>query len=424
MGGTSLTINVTAGGASDFSSNSVTAGASGGNGATAGSAYGAGLFSGSNVIFNIAPGQTATVDGIGGAGKITDPNIGPRSINPNVNGGIIVQGGGEVILTGESYYSGATVVNVGQLTLGTDALEQGTVSMVVGQAVGDDARLQLQGGSRLILYGYADGTDAALMLAQTEHSKGELIIGDGTGSQGAFIGAHVIKGGEGDATVRFTQSFATDSTINPVFEMKSTMTGSVSVVQDGEGTTLLVPESGENDFTGSVTVNSGILATSGTVAAMAGTEGITLMGGSTFQLGQSEGINDTAYLTMQGGMMTMSLDLNETMGAWSVLDDSSFDFEGNAVTLTFQSLTISAQLSVWNWDGTKDHIYVTDGNSGITGGVEQILFYSDQGQSFLGYGAFSGSEIIIVPEPSSLALALLGLSLLVYARRSRLRVVA
>ncbi len=72
-----------------------------------GSAYGTDIFLGADVTFFVsAPADGITVDSLGGAGNITDPNVANRSSDPNAQGGVIKQGAGTLTLTGNSYYTG------------------------------------------------------------------------------------------------------------------------------------------------------------------------------------------------------------------------------------------------------------------------------------------------------------------------------
>ena len=131
----------------------------------------------------------------------------------SAQGGLIKTGSGSLILTGSSFYAGATTIHSGTLALAAGASEQGTTVVTVGQNAGDVATLVLGSSSNLTLGGFngAGGTDAPIVIAQDAGSIGTIIIGDGTGSSGADLGARVITGGSGTATLRFTQQFAADS---------------------------------------------------------------------------------------------------------------------------------------------------------------------------------------------------------------------
>jgi hypothetical protein len=219
----------------------------------------------------------------------------------------------------------------------------------------------------------------------------------------------------------FTQQYAAEPGTNPVYPFYTTLTGSLGISQQGLGTTQLQPLYGPNTFTGAVTVGSGTLATTGTAAALAGTTGITVYGGGTLLLGQTAGINDAAQLTLTGGVLQTGTSLTETLGLLAVTgrSTSAIDFLGNAATLTFASLGIDAgsQLAIWNYVGANDFLTVTSGSA--TGDLASISFYSDSGNTFLGYGGFDGTRLVpvAVPEPATLILLGTGLAAWLWRRR-------
>jgi fibronectin-binding autotransporter adhesin len=380
-----------------------------------GSAYGADLFLGANVTFSIAGGQSVSVNSLGGAGNLTDPNVANNANDPNAQGGIIKTGAGNLTLTGTSYYSGITTVNSGTLTLAAGANEQGTTVVTVGQNVGDVATLALLSSSVLHLGGFngTSGTDAPVVIAQAAGSTGNVIIGSGPGTSGADIGARVFTGGAGNATVRFTQQYAAGSPSDLVYPFYTTLTGSLGIVQDGLGTTSLQPLHGVNTFAGPVTVNLGTLATTGTAAALAGATSIAVNAGGALLLGQTNGVNDSAAVTLSGGgELFTGTSLSETFGAlnltgggWSIIN-----FLGNSSTLNFSSLSIGGSLAILNYTGADDFLNIASGTA--TGSLSQIAFYSDSGSTLLGYGGFEGTRLVpvAVPEPSTWAMALAGLA--------------
>lgn len=413
MNGASLTVT----GASAFSGNTVVGGSGGSQPAVGGygpfsaangSAYGPDLFVGGNVVLTPAPGQSLTVGNLGGAGNLADPNVAAAPTAPNANGALVVTGGGLVTLTGTSYLSGAMTVNSGTLLLSATATEQGTSLVTVGQNTGDDATLALGGSSFLALGGWnfttpAASTDQPVMIAQAAGSTGRVVIGSGPGSNGGFIAARTFTGGSGTGSVVFTQQYAAEAGTNPVYPFYTSLTGSLGVVQDGLGTTQLQPLYGANTFSGGVTVNSGTLATSGTAAALAGTNAITLNPGGVFAPGQSNGVNDAAAIVLAGGVLAPAAALSESVAALSITAPSRIDLGGGAATLAFNFLSIASPLAIWNYSAANDLLTVTTGVA--TGSLSQISFYSDAGQTFLGTGTFSGTSIVPVPEPAACVLA-------------------
>ncbi len=86
-----------------------------------GSAYGKDIFLGRMWTFQVTIGLS--VDSLGGAGNISDSNVSRNPADPNAQGGVIKQGGG-ADLTGNSYYTGQTVIHSGAVVLAAGALEQ------------------------------------------------------------------------------------------------------------------------------------------------------------------------------------------------------------------------------------------------------------------------------------------------------------
>jgi hypothetical protein len=404
MAGASVTVT-----SGNFVSNTVTGGTGGaGNN---GSAYGADLFLGGNVVFSTT--GTTVVNSLGGAGNLADQNVVNNANDPNAQGGIIKTGNGTLTLTGTSYYSGITTVNFGTLALAPSATEQGTTVVTVGQNAGDVATLGLGSSSTLTLGGFngASGTDAPVVIAQAAGSTGTVVIGNGAGSNGAFVGARVFSGGAGHATVQFTQQYAAEPGTIPVYPFYTTLTGSLGIVQNGLGTTSLQPLYGANTFSGPVTVNVGTLETTGTAAALAGATSITVNAEGALLLGQTNGVNDSAAVTLAGGELFTGTSLSETFGALNVTVGgwSIIDFMGNSSTLNFSSLSLDgslASLAILNYDGANDFLNIASGTA--TGSLSRIAFYSDSGSTLLGYGGFEGTRLVpvAVPEPSTVAMAL------------------
>jgi autotransporter-associated beta strand protein len=408
MNGASVTVS-----SGSFAGNAVTRGTGGQDG----SAYGADLFLGANVAFDVSSGQTLSIQSLGGAGNLADPNVAANANDPNAQGGIVKTGGGLLTLTGTSYYSGITTIHSGTLALAAGAVEQGTTIVTVGQNAGDVATLQLGGSSNLALAGWnpanpAASTDQPVMIAQDAGSTGTIVIGDGPGSNGAFIGARTFTGGSGTASIVFMQHYNAPAGTDPVYQFSTTLTGSMALVQDGLGTTSLQPLYGTNTFVGPVTINAGTLATAGATAALAGVSGITVNSGGVLSLGQTEGVNEHAQLTLAGGVLETDADLMQTLASLSVTGSTSIiDYLGNSSTLIFSSLSLAptGHLSIWNYDGTNDFLYVTSGI--VSGDLADIAFYSDSGSTFLGYGGFAdGNRLVAVPEPSTVVMAVAGLA--------------
>ncbi|MBN8712264.1 MAG: autotransporter-associated beta strand repeat-containing protein [Verrucomicrobia bacterium] len=400
-----------------FSGNTVTGGISSGNDNN-GSAYGADLFLGTNVTFNVS--SSLNVTALGGAGNLSDANVSKNADDANAQGGVIKTGAGNLVMNGNNYYSGVTTINSGTVTLAAGAVEKGTSVVTVGQGSGDIATLALGSSSRLDLKGFNSSdpqasTDAAVQVAQAAGSTGQIVIGAGAGTSGADIGARVFNGGAGEATLTFQQNFAAGSTSSTIYEFYTTITGSMNLVQSGPGTTVLNPIYGANTMTGDVLITGGTLATAGSVASLGSVGQITIDGG-TFQLGQSEGIANSATLNQGSGRMVIGASaIQETLGAWVVSDTAVLDFNNFAAGLTFASLEIDGTLAIYNYQGASTTLTILSGSA--VGDLSQVAFYSDEGSTYLGSGEIVGTSLQVVPEPATFLLVGLGATALWLRRR-------
>ena len=292
------------------------------------------------------------------------------------------------------------------ITLGGGSLTTGeATSTSFDGAIGGAGTITKTGSGTWTLSGANSYTGA------TTISGGTLQIGNG-GATGTLGSGAVID----NSTLEFKRS---DS-----YTVANAISGTGAVIQSGTGTTVLT---GTNTFTGTTTVSAGTLEAAG-AGTMGSTAGIAVNNGGTLLLsGTGNRINDAATVNLNGGKIDVggALEGNgvsslDGMGALTLSLNSTIDFTGIG-SLMFASGTYSAgTLSILNWngspltagvDGTNDRL-MFQGND-----AERMTFLSAFSQSSVAFNGFSSGytaiqfdsshfEIVPVPEPSSVAVAM------------------
>jgi len=326
-----------------FNGNSV----AGGTGYVNGSAYGSDLFLGSNVTFQVTGTNNVSLN-LGGAGNLADPNVSgaPSSQLAEADGGVIKTGAGTLTLTGSSYYSGATVIHSGTLALASGASEVGTSTVVIGQDSGDNGTLLLGAGSNL--------KGGSLVLGQTAGASGTLIFGPGRAGVIDF-GTTPLTTGSGSGTIVFNQTLSPDGA-SGTYTFTNMIDGNISLVQSGQGTTLLAPGGVElaNHFTGSITIESG-----------------------TLKIGNVHAIPTTTELTVNGG----ALDLNGYDGYFSriLINGGAINNTagGGPAAFTANRIQTNSGLIQVAITGNQDQTFVLDqsgtGTTTLSSGISNIL---------------------------------------------------
>ncbi len=194
------------------------------------------------------------------------------------------------------------------------------------------------------------------------------------------------------------------------FDLGSTLIDSGNVTnqlfKNGAGTTNLVIA---NSFTGSTTINGGILSAAA-AGALANTSNIRVNANGTLLLaGSGNRLGDTSSLTLAGGTFDTG-GLSETVGALTLSSDSILNLRSAGVVrfAVSQTSTWSGVLSIWNWTGNlsgggASQIFVGNDQSGLSASqLSEISFYSGSGTGFLGTARLNANgEIIPVPEPAT-----------------------
>lgn len=330
--GSQLTIAQTASGTTSFQGSTVSAGQPGDSTASEGSMIGADVFLGGNVVFDIE--GSLDIAQVGGSGNSADPNVADHLNDPNAQGGLIKTGSGTLALNGENFFRGSPpiddapgspttglTVNNGTVALSEGASLVGPISVTVGSGSGaDNSTLELRSNSSLTLDGFAatNPADSGITLGDT--SPGTLILGSPGGS-GAFLGASSINGGTSGGSVIFRQQYDYGSLSDTEYEVVAALTGNLSVIQDGAGTTTLA---GTNSYTGETFINSGTLRLLGDNPLPMGNN-VTVQGGTLDILSIDGNIGQIALLTVTSGSV---IDSDDSPG--SVVPGQTFT-EGGSI---------------------------------------------------------------------------------------------
>ena len=198
-------------------------------------------------------------------------------------------------------------------------------------------------------------------------------------------------------------------------DMSIVVTGDKSLTKTGEGTLIF---GASNTYTGATTLKSGTLKANAT-NALGATKVIDVQGGSLL-VAASDTLNDKADILIGNAKLEMvGKDITEYVGALTLTGNSVIDvreLEGTNNALHFASSFLeqgwakNTSLSIWNWDSSDtNHIYFGTDSKGLSETqLQQISFYSDFGNSFIGNAFISNTgEITTIPEAQTIITAML-----------------
>ena len=338
-------------------------------------------------------------------------------LSPNLTGtvGLSKQGPGTLILSGLNTYNGPTTVTAGTLIVRQDSFSDGATPGALGVATSAIALAAANNSSASLMI---DGAHTvARQISTGGATTGTYSIGGLTDNTATFSGAigagqplsvtqvattgsnalNITGGISATVTVTFDNVGAVNVTGAPI-------TGGGVLIQNGSGITTIGMD---NSYTGGTTINSGRLVGGSLLAFGAGP--VTLSGG---QLGVTNGLNselDVVSLTWNSGG-TIKMDLSSIDSTFVLLriTDAFTQGTGGAFNFDFGNTGVVGNTYTLINFGTTTF---TDANSFFSmngGGQFQIV------DNNLIYTA------VTVPEPTTVALWLAGIGLVVIRERKRI----
>ena len=307
---------------------------------------------------------------------------------------------------GDVTLSAASRINVDAGSLALTGAFSGSFGLTVG------------GPGRLKLSGATNGTTTTNV-----DGGATLQIGDG-GTTGRL--------GSGEVTLSSGSVLEFKWLSGTAVSVGNVIGGAGSVTANGGTITI----SGADTYTGATTITSGTLEVTGT-GQLSGTSSVVIAGGTLLLSGSSsDRINNAAGVTLGGGsgansVVELSGTVSETLGALTLTSGGGFrviDFGSGSGVLTFGSLSSGSAgvpLQIWNWTGNvwtgggTDQLKITSGTLGSNISLSDITIFSDSGITTVRTGevAWSGGELVAIPEARSLLGGLLLLMPLAWRER-------
>ena len=396
---------------------------------------------------DIITARQATLDGAGG---VFNTAGGFLTINGTVGGagGLVKTGNNILTLNGAQTYTGATTVNAGLLKFAASGAVPSSVSSA-SFAVAAGARLLFSDthtvsapitGAGMLVHefgGTTTLTGAATHTGGTSVIGGTVQVGSG-GSSGALAGNVALSNG---GTLAFNRSDA--------LGFAGVISGVGEVVQRGAGVLTL---SSVSSFSGTITVQSGEINLSGSVAnsAVTVTAGGRLSGNGrvgaltvagVLAPGNSPGLLTAGAATFASGGSYL-WEINDALGSAGVGYDSLAVTGAltvgatlaNPFTVTLRSLVADNSAGmVSGFDALHNHRYTLVSTGGGIVGYAPGSFHVDasgfsnalQGGQWSVATSGNGLDLVFaaaaVPEPQSLAMLLAGLTGLAALGRARRR---
>ena len=371
--------------------------------------------------------------------------------------GLTKNGDAALYLTGSNDFSGTTYINAGNVRTGSGGASSDSNSYAFGTSnivVNNGGMLSVRNSSTVSNNVTISGTGATV-----GYSGGGPLMGSfGASNQTAVVSGTVTLAGStsistwgskdgngntvtnnklllsgpvelGSNALTFTQCLTAGAITST--EVSGIIRGTGSVVVDGGASVYL---NGANTYTGTTTVQSGLLGGSGTIA------GTVVVENGTIAPGGSAGAIDTLTVGSLelGSGATAAFTISNLVSYDSIVSTGAVDFGSNGGSVTVDFLADGfAHLSVWQLFsgtsftgnlssfgitgayGTPTFTYADGEWSADLGGGNSMHFYENDSHAI--GDRYRAGQLVVVPEPSTIAIAGIGLLVLGWQRLAKRR---
>ena len=404
---------------------------------------------------------SALTDSVGNALSLTGSNTASIGSGHNLTiagniggtGSLTMSGAGQLYLTGSNSQSGATYITGGSLRTGsggssTDSNNYacGTGDVVVSGSGTLAVRNSSTVANNLTIGGVGSSTTTgALAGSFAAANQTAVVSGSVTLATDALIstwGANVGTGSKLSLTGpinlganKLTLSQVVTGTARTWIEVNGAIAGTGSVIVDGTATVYL---NGANTYSGTTTVQSGVLGGNGTIAgAVTVQNGAFITPGSAANTTGALGVGSlqldsgaTAAMTISGtavGLYDQVVALgNVNYGGNLAIDFTTGGFANFDVWQLFSQGTFSGNFSSITATGSYGSLTFTDllngewkATGGSLGAGESLSFYVDNSHAI--GDRYKAGQLVVVPEPSTIVFAGIGLFVMGWRRLAKRR---
>ena len=404
---------------------------------------------------------SALTDSVGNALSLTGSNTASIGSGHNLTiagniggtGSLTMSGAGQLYLTGSNSQSGATYITGGSLRTGsggssTDSNNYafGTGDVVVSGSGTLAVRNSSTVANNLTIGGVGSSTTTgALAGSFAAANQTAVVSGSVTLATDSLIstwGANIGTGSKLSLTGpinlganKLTLSQVVTGTARTWIEVNGAIAGTGSVIVDGTATVYL---NGANTYSGTTTVQSGVLGGNGTIAgAVTVQNGAFITPGSAANTTGALGVGSlqldsgaTAAMTISGtavGLYDQVVALgNVNYGGNLAIDFTTGGFANFDVWQLFSQGTFSGNFSSITATGSYGSLTFTDllngewkATGGSLGAGESLSFYVDNSHAI--GDRYKAGQLVVVPEPSTIVFAGIGLFVMGWRRLAKRR---